>query len=149
MHAIDRLERAVRSRLPKPSAEIQTTLTRDIELVSNQPESPQSWHSFKNKMRDPETTDETKVAQLREPLDYLAIANRTDKSKPPHSEPKSRPSSPQFGLPSHPFDGPSLACASGPRTLVLVPPEESRCVLCFVGSALNKLRLRGLSSEPS
>ncbi len=55
MHAIDRLERAVRSRLPNPSAEIQTTLT-----------------------------PETKFAQLREQLDYLAITNRPDQSKPPH-----------------------------------------------------------------
>jgi hypothetical protein len=33
MVAIDRLERAVRSRLPNPAAEIETTVTRDAELV--------------------------------------------------------------------------------------------------------------------
>ena len=62
MYAIDRLERAVRSRLPNPSAEIQATLT-----------------------------PETKFAQLREQLDYLAITNRPDKSKPPHWSPKEAP----------------------------------------------------------
>jgi len=33
MHAIDGLERAVRSRLPNPAAELETTLTRDTRLV--------------------------------------------------------------------------------------------------------------------
>jgi hypothetical protein len=138
--AIERIERAVRSRLPNPAAEIDTTVTRDTELVfgpqseseeddeyedqqddeereanergqsvdsgresasqladsespqrqytpthvpdSKQPEMPESRHSFRNKMMDPETTTETKFAQLRQQIAYLTTTNEPDKLKP-------------------------------------------------------------------
>jgi hypothetical protein len=143
MTAVGRIERAVRSRLPNPAAEIAATITRETRLIfdpksdseedqgcgaepeeadeeqedyepgqlgdsgpesvspvadsdlperqhtpahlphSKRPKLPESRQSFINKMRDPETTTTTKLAQLREQVDYLASTKRPDKSKPP------------------------------------------------------------------
>jgi hypothetical protein len=144
LFAIDRLERAVRSRLPSPAAEIQTTVTRDTELVvdfkteeddedeyyqqevaqvaapvrkdqpvqpvasgresasqladsesqhlqhtptdvpdSKQPESPETRQSLRAKMRDPETSAETKFARVREQISYLNTGVGLGELKPP------------------------------------------------------------------
>jgi uncharacterized protein YhaN len=141
MFAIGRLERAVRTRLPNRVAEIETTVTRDTELVfdfktededdeeyedeeadeereqddrsqsvdsgresasqladsespqrqytpthvphSKQPEMHETRHSFRNKMLHPETTTETKFAQLRQVAAVLSGKTGPDKLKPP------------------------------------------------------------------
>ncbi len=54
MVAIDRLERAVRSRLPNPAAEIETTLTRDAELVFD----PKSVREHQKDLQAPEISHE-------------------------------------------------------------------------------------------
>ena len=43
---------------------------------------PESRHSFRNKMMDPETTTETKFAQLRQQIAYLTTTDEPDKLKP-------------------------------------------------------------------
>jgi hypothetical protein len=55
---------------------------------SKQPDPPESRQSFGNNMLDPDTTPETKFAQLREQRAYLTTGMGLDKLKPPIRSPK-------------------------------------------------------------
>jgi hypothetical protein len=51
---------------------------------SKGPQKLDSRHSFINKMRDPETSSETKFDQLKEQVTLLATKRRAERMKPPH-----------------------------------------------------------------
>ena len=80
MVAIDRLERAVRSRLPNPAAEIQNTLTRETELVFD----PKS-------ERDEEDHDDGG------PIEFETAATRSNQP-----DPETRSPTRQFGFSTAP-----------------------------------------------
>jgi len=66
MLAVDRLERAARSRLPNPAAEIETTLTRDAELVFD-PKSVSESHQAANSDSAPRQHTPTDVPDSKRP----------------------------------------------------------------------------------
>jgi hypothetical protein len=57
-------------------------------LILNSRIRPNPGNLYINKMRDPETSTETKLAHFREQLGSLAIVNGPDKLKPPIRSPK-------------------------------------------------------------
>jgi hypothetical protein len=82
MLAIDRLERAVRSQLPNPATELETTLTRDTELTFV----PKSTWGENDKGNEEQTQNEPKDSQPGNPApETAAQAGNSDSGQNQHT----------------------------------------------------------------